>query len=171
MDYKRFLGSIFLVVFLLVTHAVQGGNGDDANALRNQLIEGAQLFGLKIVESKIEIADSEGEGNDGTVAYVPLLDNVTTTDEEIATGEVYTGFQCMDTEKLKGCFKVRLSGGSENEADFELVDKEGKTVAKSRITIRPGTVNGRPCIHVWINGVYMGCFDRVIIILRVVRTD
>ena len=167
MDYKRFLCSIFLVVFLVNTSTAQGGSGSEADKLKEKLMAEAGSFGLDIDESKIETTESVGEGNDGIFAYVPLLDNVTATDAQIVGGDVYTGFQCMTTKKLDGCFKVRLTGSEGDKASFELVDKEGRTVATS--TSQAGGQRARPCIHVWVNGVYLGCFDRVIIIIIVIR--
>ena len=165
MDYRRFLCNIFLVVLLVNISTAQREDGDEADALRKQLIAEANDFNLKIDESQIQTTESKGEGNDGTVAYVPLLDKVDTTDDEIKEGGVDIGFQCMATEKLKGCFKVKLTGANRKTATFALVDKEGKTVASA--TNQAGAQRARPCIHVWVNGVYQGCFDRVIIIIIV----
>lgn len=168
MEYRRFLGSIFLVVFLLATHAVRGGNGDAVDDLKNQMMTEANDFNLTIDESQIEIAESSGEGNDGIFAFYSFADELDATDEEIAAGDVYTGFQCMETEKLNGCFKVRLTYANETLVTFALVDKEGTIVATSKMIVDPSDIST-------IEVVRRGLLDRIRLrlnrkkIIRIIR--
>ena len=67
----------------------------------------------------------------------------------------------MATEKVTGCFKVRLTGTDKQNVHLALVDGKGNTIAISKTT--PSDNSSQARIHVWINGEYAGCFDYVII--------
>ena len=105
----------------------------------------------------MKIDESRDDENREIVASVPLLDAVNTTSQEIEQD-----VQCMATEKLTGCFKVRLTGTDKQNAHLALVDGKPNTIANSEATPRDNSSQAR--IHVWINGEYVGCFDYVIII-------
>ncbi|CAF1274578.1 unnamed protein product [Adineta steineri] len=138
---------------------------DKSDALTQQLIaETKKNLGLDVDQSKIQVTKPSQE-NDDIIVSVPLVDTVKTTSDEIKQNNIYVSYQCMDTEKLKGCFKLKLTNANEKEAEFALVDNEGNTIATTTTTANPPEINiQRPCIMVWYNGVYLGCFDVVIII-------
>ena len=71
---------------------------------------------------------------DGIVVIVPLVDAVKTTSNQIERGGVDVSLQCMITEKLNGCFKVRLIDANEKGANFALVDGKGEIVGTSAMT-------------------------------------
>ena len=141
------------------------------NELVQQLIREAKALGLKIDESKI-VASTKGENRE--YAAVPLItgNKLDVTRNQIANGEVYVAFQCAKTEKSSECYKIRLTDFVPKTQTLKtaLVDENGKIIArseleptgKSKITpLRSITIQGP--VRVFINGVYIGTYDLVII--------
>ncbi|CAF1421888.1 unnamed protein product [Adineta steineri] len=139
---------------------------DKSDALTQQLIEETKKnLGLDIDQSKIQVIKPSKE-NDDIIVSVPLVDIVKTTSDEIKQNDIYVSYQCMDTEKLKGCFKVKLTNVNEKGAEFALVDNEGNTIATATTTANPPESNKqRACIEVYVNNVYRGCYGTVIIVI------
>ncbi|CAF4178728.1 unnamed protein product, partial [Adineta steineri] len=131
---------------------------DKSDALTQQLIEEAKKnLGLNVDQSKIQVT-KPSEENDDIIVSVPLVDTVKTTNEELKQNDIYVSYQCMDTEKLKGCFKVKLTNANEKEAEFALVDNEGNIIASKTATATT-TSSGTPeswIICIWVNGVFQG---------------
>ncbi|CAF1186526.1 unnamed protein product [Adineta steineri] len=142
---------------------------DKSDALTQQLIaETKKNLGLDVDQSKIQVTKPSQE-NDDIIVSVPLVDTVKTTSDEIKQNNIYVSYQCMDTEKLKGCFKVKLTNVNEKEAEFALVDNEGNIIASKTVTATAtATTSGTPeswIICIWINGVFQGCYSGNVIII------
>lgn len=185
MEFKRSLcGIVFLVVLVNITNG-RAAVRDKSNVLIEQLVQEAGKFGFKTDLSQIETVYSNEKDSDDVTVGVPLSNAVDTTSEQINKGEVYVGFQCMATKQLNGCFKVRLAGIDEKGLHLELVNEDGKVLAsktvssqrelvKRQVAAAPSNdlipaqtelANHRRRVWcVWINGVFQGCYDVVIII-------
>ena len=171
MAYERCLCAILSVVFLIST-GVQARSLDEVRkpVLMDQLIrEAKSSFKLNIDQSKIQTYNSGKDGRGDEIVSVPLANVINTTREEIEKGDVYVSLQCMKTEQLSGCFKVRLTSMDKDEATFALVDQAGETVGAAETVAN--TVSrarfGIVIIRVWIDGEYAGCI--IIIFFRRIR--
>ena len=182
MDYKQFLCAIAMLVLLMHSTAAQSAADDRSAALKNKLIEEAPEFDLKIDPSNIQMIMLD---NGGLIASVSLLDGVDITSDDIEKGDVYVCFQCV--EFLKDCYIGKLVSADEKQAQVELVDSTGQTVATETVG---AAANGREkraalvasdqlvfvakarvifCIS--ISPGFIICYDQVITIIVVARNQ
>ncbi|UJR17709.1 hypothetical protein I4U23_004607 [Adineta vaga] len=161
-----FASAILLAIFLpsnIHAKAVQ-------NELVQQLISEARELDLKIDESKI-VTQSKGE--EGEFAAVPLNTDskLDVSRKQIENGEVYVAFQCMKTKTLSGCYRIRVTDAVEKKSlNTALVDRTGETIARAEVAPRgEDQVASRFIIFIWgpvdvyIDGVYCGTYDLVVI--------
>lgn len=185
MDFKRSLYAIVFMAVLIDMNSAGVIVSDKVNALTKQLIQEAKEFGFKIDESQIEIVYSKEEGNAGVIVGAPLSKTIDTTSKQIENGEVYVGVQCVSTEKINGCFKVRLAGADKRGIKLDLINNDGTVLASKTVSSPnelgkravtaskdlaatneqlPSQAQNRYVWCVWINGYFIGCYDEVIII-------
>lgn len=177
MDSRQFSYMIVSLVLLVTMSAARSTAEDKGITLSNQLIKEAKKnFGYGIDESKIHTVRSQKNGKEDVVTSALLADSVKATSDQIKEGDVYAAVQCVAAQQLEGCFKVRLADVNDKEATFALVDKDGKTVATKTTTraVASSSIAKRQLAKenraqtslwcVWINDVFVGCYDIVIII-------
>ncbi|CAF3963732.1 unnamed protein product [Rotaria sp. Silwood1] len=165
---KLVLTTVVLSIFFIPSNINARNN---QNELVQKLINEARQLNLKIDESKIVTRSIDG---DGDVAAVPLITDSTlnVTSEEIEKGEVYTTLQCMKTKRFNGCYRVRATGllKTKKGLSVSLVDKDNKVIGNSEMVPRGERRVKRRWIliidgpvDVYIDGVYYGTYDLVII--------
>ncbi|CAF3044489.1 unnamed protein product [Rotaria sp. Silwood2] len=168
LHYKLVLTTVVLSIFFIPLN-INAQN--DKNELVQKLINEARQLNLKIDESKIV---TRSIGGDGDIAAVPLITDsiLNVTSEAIEKGEVYTSLQCMKTKKLNGCYRVRATGllKTKKGLNVSLIDKGNKIIANSEMVPRAEKRIKRRLIliidgpvDVYIDGVYYGTYDFVII--------
>ena len=167
--------SIAAIVSLLCIQALVKAQ-DDGSVLVKQLISEAARLGYQIDNSQINVTTVEGNS---VVASVPLTQKqeLRVTSDQLAKGQVYLSIQCMKTQALSGCYRVRATGLVQKGTALgvSLVDAGGKTVASSTVTLSQGsgstgtvpssarTIIIRGPVRVYIDGQYVGTYDWVII--------
>lgn len=142
--------------------------------LIQQLIKEAKRLRFKIDESKIVTYSKDGVGD---FAAVPLGtdSSLNVTKEQIENNEVSVALQCMKTKTLSGCYRIRLTDAVEKTKSLKaaLADNTGKIIGKSklaleqdnRVALRARIIIRGP-VEVYIDGVYWGTYDWVIITIN-----
>jgi hypothetical protein len=143
---------------------------DDGRLLAKQLVNEARRLGIQIDPSRINISSVAGGG---LVASVPLITagTLNVTSQQLANGQVYVALQCMKTKTFNGCYRVRATGLVDNgrALGLSLTNGRGRSVSNSKVALtnelqsRRGTIVIEGPVDVYINGHYVGRFDRVVI--------